>query len=129
MGMGWVQRNRRHGALLAFAAVVLQIALAFGHVHLNPRGLTGESRLATSTQHHRLLAQSLPQPPAQNPGDDDDYCPICASIFLASTSFTPAPPMLPMPVGFQRVEYSFDYARSLAPSQRLAYQSRAPPAA
>jgi hypothetical protein len=127
-GMGWVQRHRRHGALLALGALVLQIVLTLGHVHLNPHGLTGDSRVATSAQHQHMFAQRLPQRPEQNPGDDDDYCVICASIFLASTSFTPAPPMLPMPVGFQPVEYSFDYARSVAGPQRLAFRSRAPPA-
>jgi hypothetical protein len=129
MGMGWVQRNKRHGALLAFAAVVLQIALAFGHVHLNARWLTGESRLATAAQHHGSLAQSLPQPPAQNPGDDDDYCPICASIFLASSASAPAPPQLLVPANLQRVEHSFDAARPLTEPRRLAFRSRAPPVA
>ena len=126
--MGWVQRHRRHGALLALGALALQVVLAFGHVHLNPRRLTSNSRLAISAQHHRLLAQPLPQRPAQNPGDDDDYCGICASIFLASTSFMPAPPALPVPVGAEWIRYSLDNTRSVAVTRRFAFRSRAPPA-
>ncbi|MFZ2081011.1 MAG: hypothetical protein WAV38_31050 [Xanthobacteraceae bacterium] len=123
--MGWVQRHRRHGAQLALGALVLQIVLAFGHVHLNPRGLTSE----TSARHRHVLAQQLPQRPAQNPGDDDDYCAICASIVLASSAFAPAPPQLLVPANFQRVEHCFNAARPLAESLRLAFRSRAPPVA
>ena len=35
MGMGWVCRHRRHGAVLALIALALQIVVAFGHVHLH----------------------------------------------------------------------------------------------
>ena len=126
--MNFVHRHKRRGALLALAALALQITLAFSHVHLNDlhlRGVTGGSRatiLAT-------LAQTSPQAPAQN-SDNDDYCAICASIFLVSNSFTPAPPVLPVPVGFERIEHSFDHAHGCTePRRRLAFQSRAPPAA
>ena len=129
--MGWVQRHRRHGALLALAALALQITLAFGHVHLNVhlRGSAGDWRPAMAATHRPALAQASPQRPAQNPSDGDDYCAICASIFLASTSFTPAPPQLLVPIGFQRIEHSFDSARDCAEPRRFAFQSRAPPAA
>jgi len=135
--MGWVHRHKRHGALLALAALALQIALAFGHVHLNNaypsnlnlRASAGGSRAAITAQHHNVLAKASPQAPAQTPADDDDYCAICASIFLASTSFTPAPPALPVPVGFHRIEHSFDNTQCCAEPRRFAFQSRAPPAA
>jgi hypothetical protein len=127
--MGWIHRHKRQGAMLALAALALQIVLAFGHVHLNQRRLTGDSQVAIAAQHHGALARASSQGPAQSPGDDDDYCAICASIFLASTSFTPAPPALPVPVGFQRIEHSFDNARGLAEPRLFAFQSRAPPPA
>lgn len=127
--MNFVHRHKRCGALLALAALTLQITLAFGHVHLNNlhlRGVAGGSRGTTLA----TLAQTSPQAPAQNSNDDDDYCAICASIFLVSNSFTPTPPVLPVPVGFQRIEHSFDIAHGCTePRRRLAFQSRAPPAA
>jgi hypothetical protein len=125
LGMGWVVRHKRHGSVLALIALALQIVLAFDHVHLHGVGQNSPA----ATMQHSAMAQTAPQTPAQNPADDNDYCAVCASIFLASSSFAPAPPQLPMPTGFQRVEHSFNAARPLAESLRLAFRSRAPPVA
>jgi hypothetical protein len=124
--MGWVHRHKRHGALFALAALVLQIAVSFGHVHID--GLVRPSH-ALATSHQTVVAQSSQQTPPQNPGDDDDgYCAICASIFLVSTSFVSEPPRLPVPDVFQRIEQSFSAAHGLILPLRFAFQSRAPPA-
>ena len=123
--MGWVHRHKHRGAVLALIALALQIALTFGHVHL--RGLAGGSHAVIAGQ--ASLAHPPLQAPAQSPSDDDDYCAICASIFLASSAFAPAPPQLLVPANFQRVEHCFNAARPLAESLRLAFRSRAPPVA
>jgi hypothetical protein len=123
--MGRVGRHKRHGSVLALIALALQIVLAFDHVHLH--GLAQNSPAATTQ--HTAMAQTVPQTPAQNPADDNDYCAVCASILLASSSFAPAPPQLPMPTGFQRVEHSFNAGHALAERQRPGFRSRAPPAA
>jgi hypothetical protein len=123
--VSWVCRHKRHGAVLALIALALQIVLTFGHVHL--RGLAGDSHAAIAQLVR--LADTLQQTPAQIPADNDDYCAICASIFLASSAFAPAPPQLLVPVNFQRVEHYFNAARPLAESLRLAFRSRAPPVA
>ena len=121
--MGWVQHHRRHGAVLALIAVALQIALAFGHVHLHGQN----SRIAIT--HTAALAQTKSHGPAQIPTDNDDYCAVCASIFLASTALASAPPQLPLPAKFERVEHLFNVAAALARRQHLAFRSRAPPVA
>ena len=130
--MNFVHRHKRRGALLALAALALQFTLAFGHVHLNDlhlRGATSDSPRASIAPRYATFAQISPQAPAQN-SNDDDYCAICASIFLVSSSFTPAPLALPVPVDFQRIEHSFGDAHGCTePRRRLAFQSRAPPAA
>jgi hypothetical protein len=123
--MGWVCRHRRHGAVLALIALALQIALAFGHVHLHA---LAQNPQATSPQ-RVTLADAKSHAPAQSPADNDDYCAICASIFLASSGFAPAAPQLLVPANFQRVEHSLKSARFLADSLRLAFRSRAPPTA
>jgi hypothetical protein len=123
--MGWVHRHKHHGAVLALIALALQIALTFGHVHL--RGLAGGS--------HGLIAQQVRlalvpgQLPAQHPGDADDYCAICASIFLASSAFAASPPQLVVPANFRRIEHPLDAASPVIQPLRLAFRSRAPPVA
>jgi hypothetical protein len=123
LGMGWIDRHKRHGIVLALLALALQMVVAFGHVHL--RGLTQQ---ATATIAQRNAAQANSQTP-QIPGDNDDYCAVCASIFLASTGFTPAPPLLPPPAAFARVEHHFNAVAPLGQRQHLAFRSRAPPVA
>jgi len=123
--MGWVHRHKHRGAALALIALALQIALTFGHVHR--RGLSGSSHAPIAEQVR--LANTPQQTPAQSPTDNDDYCAICASIFLASSAFAPAPPPLLVPANFQRIEHYFNAARPLAERPRLAFRSRAPPAA
>ena len=126
--MGWVHRHKRHGALFALAALVLQIAVSFGHVHLN--GVVRAAPHATvAGAQQTTLAQASGQGPAQNSGDDDDYCAICASIFLVATSFVSEPPKLPVPTGFAMIRHSVTAAHGIAEPRRFAFQSRAPPAA
>ncbi len=97
--MGWVRFHRRYGAWPGLAALVLQLVLSFGHIHVGNvhianvhffGGAARASGVTAANSHH--LAQTPRKSPAQNSGDDDDYCAICASIFLASTSFVAEPP-------------------------------------
>ena len=41
----------------------------------------------------------------RSPGHPDDYCAICATIFLLSSSFVAAAPQLPLPVASEPVEH------------------------
>lgn len=123
--MGWVHRYRRCGAYLALAALWLQIAISFGHVDLD--GAVIGDHVALGASHKIVVAAKTPQQtPAQN--NDDGYCPICASIFLVSTSFVSTAPTLPVPDGFQGMVHSVAVAHGISPPLRLAFRSRAPPA-
>jgi hypothetical protein len=135
--MGWVRCHKRYGGFLALAALALQIVLAFGHVHpvhvhvgkANLDGIGSAAAHRAVAPETAAVAQSSRQMPAQNPGDDDDYCAICASIYLASTSLISQPPLLPLPVEFERVVRVFDTADGIVATRRVAFQSRAPPTA
>ena len=122
LGMGWIDRHRQCGVVLALIALALQMVIAFDHVHL--RGLAQPASAATA---QRTVAHTRSQAPAPTPVDNDDYCAICASIFLASSAFASAPPQLLVPANFERVEHGFNAARPLAEPLRLAFRSRAPP--
>jgi hypothetical protein len=135
--MGWVRFHRRYGAWPGLAALVLQLVLSFGHIHVGNLHIGNvhfdsaarAASVAAATSHHVAAAQSPQKVPAQNSGDDDDYCAICASIFLASTSFVAEPPKLPVPAGFERIALIFSAEQGVSVQRRTFFQSRAPPAA
>jgi Protein of unknown function (DUF2946) len=123
---------QRSGVYLALAALVLQFALSFGHIHahdiLGPNAAYSSFRPAAGWYKPAKLEASKQHP--WKPADDDDYCPICLSTFLLGVSFVPdAPqPLLPLPFAEidRRVATAFD---GLVQSQRGPFQSRAPPLA
>jgi hypothetical protein len=110
-------------------ALAIQIVLSFGHVHLSPH--RAPPAFAALGMHGAVAVQASRQGPAQSPSDDtDDYCAICATIFLASTSFVSPAPVLPAPASFERVVHSVSVAFGLViEPRRVAFQSRAPPLA
>jgi hypothetical protein len=125
--MGWAYRYRQHGACLALLALALQIVLSFGHVDLG--GIVGSTHLSLTGKQNTTVTQA-PQPgPAQTGGDDDGYCPICASIFLVSNSFVSEAPKLLVPDGFERTIHSISIDRAISTPRSIVFRSRAPPAA
>jgi len=120
-----VRTNTRWGTWLALAAMTLQLALSFGHIHLEK--LTNGSAIASAAASKTPSSEHNPK---QHPANEaDDFCAICATIHLASTSFLPDAPLLPMPLASQTIEH-FGYFTFIAvPPQRAAFQSRAPPLA
>jgi len=122
--MRWLH-NRRFGSCLALAALALQLVMSFGHVHLD-----GVHHTYPTLALSRSGAQAS-QLPAPQPGNDadDDYCAICATIFLAANSFLPPAPELPVPFVSQTIEHFDRVAGFLIAPQRLPFQSRAPPLA
>lgn len=126
--MGWVRRHNRLGARLALAALALQMALAFGHVHFD-RLERAALAVAGAPHGHSVIVQASRQGPPQTLADDDDYCAICASISLASNSFIALAPQLPLPDDFTRAVHDYGIAFGFIAPQRVPFQSRAPPAA
>ena len=119
--MGWVHRNRRFGSWLALAALTLQLVISFGHVHL------GRCPLASATA---TVGNAKTACPAQHSSDNaDDYCAICAVIHLASASFLPDAPQVPIPFACRTVEHLSCGAFAFIARQRTSFQSRAPPLA
>jgi Protein of unknown function (DUF2946) len=123
--MRWVRGNRRWSTWIALAAITLQLALSFGHVHLD--------KLASSSAIASVAASKAPasqQNPVQHPADEaDDYCAICATIHLASSSFLPDAPLLPVPFASRTIEHFGHINFIFVSPQRAAFQSRAPPLA
>src|SRR5262249_10721194 len=102
----------------------LQLVLSFGHTH--PGKIAGGFPGATAGAH----AQAARPIPAPQPADDaDDYCAICASIYLAASSFAPEAPRLPVPTASCAVEHVDCIAAVFIAPRRAPFQSRAPPLA
>jgi hypothetical protein len=122
--MRWVRDVRRFAGCLALAALALQLVLSFGHVHLDGvhPASHGTTVAGASTQSQQL--------PAQQPGSDgDDYCVICATIYLATNSFIPQAPQLPVLLASRRIEHVDRVAIVFVAPRRSPFQSRAPPLA
>jgi hypothetical protein len=115
----------RLGSWLAQCALAFQLVLSFGHIHLDGVHGTFPKAKARFTAHVQPLR-------AQQPGDDDDdgYCPICATIYLAANSFLPQPPTLPAQFASRPIE-RVDRAPSavIVAARGPPFQSRAPPLA
>jgi hypothetical protein len=114
---------RRFGSFLGLAALALQLVLSFGHVHrhdlVGPAGFSSAGAATTGQSAGQLSDDGA-----------DEYCAICASIFLASTSFVPEPPQLPLPILFEGIDCVIDVASVVVVEPRRApFQSRAPPLA
>jgi len=121
--MSWVNRKRRFGCHLALVGLALQLILSFGHVHLD--GLSGGSaavRAATA-----IVPGSQPSPAHHPTNDAGDYCAICATIHLTSTSSLSYGPQLAAPFVAQAIEHFDQVAFLFVAPRRTAFQSRAPP--
>ena len=122
--MRWVRDVRRFAGCLALAALALRLVLSFGHVHLDGvhPASHGTTVAGASTQSQQL--------PAHQPGSDgDDYCVICATIYLTANSFVPQAPQLPALFGFRLIEHVDRIAIIFVAPRRTPFQSRAPPLA
>ncbi|MGJ5141988.1 DUF2946 family protein [Bradyrhizobium oligotrophicum] len=123
--MSWFRANIRDVSRLALFALVLQFALAFGHVHwLSAQALDG-GRLTTAQAHTGSSPAS--QDPDQQPSADG--CAICAVMAMAqSILLSPAPVLTPPEAVAFRLPDAIT-ATVAAVVVDTAFQPRAPPTA
>ena len=124
--MRWIGRtNRRWSTWLALAAMALQLVLSFGHIHLEK--LANGPVIASVTTSKAPPSQ---QNPTQRPANEaEDFCAICTTIHLASSSFLPDAPLLPVAFTSGRIEHFGSFNFIFISQQYAAFQSRAPPLA
>jgi hypothetical protein len=127
--MGWVNRHKRNGAWLALAALALQLALSFGHMHRDDLGLPP---LPAADQ--TLVAFGTAPAPAAPAGQDhhpasDDHCAICASMALIATATPSLPPVLIVPMPIPHVWRAQTASTEVAARFALSFQARGPPGA
>jgi hypothetical protein len=115
-------RLRRIGtAGLGLFALLLQLFLSFGHVHV--RGplvptLAGLEVGKSTTPGQQQIPSGLP----------DDDCPICAAMHVAASGLLPAPPSVAAPADFAQVSHqAFIEEFTLGVRRHTLFQTRAPP--
>ncbi len=126
--MRWFRRNRRSGGAVALAALTLQLALAFAHVHAvgparSELGLAGKLLASKS-------AEAIVQAPSKGngPHQSELNCDICATINLAGTAPPPPPPpeIVP-PRVVSTAPFSAPDDNAFGVRRYVLAQSRAPP--
>ena len=127
--MRWFRSRSRLGAYLALFALALQLAVSFGHVHLE--------RIAPVSAGASALAGAPPSTDdlnaASNPAGRehraDDRCPICTLIQLAGALVPAEMPSLPLPTVFGRLRLELAAEFDLTASHAALFRARAPPTA
>jgi hypothetical protein len=121
--MRWFRVRGRLAAYVALFALLSQLVLSFGHVHLAHADSPGIAVAATGAGGHK----STPQQPGTD--HDDDYCAVCAIIALLTGAQVAAAPAIPVPAVLAVADNPIAAAATHIGSQRGAFRSRAPPSA
>jgi hypothetical protein len=120
MSMRW-WRTRRKGLIgLGLFALLLQVCLSFGHLHVRD-SLTRQALLATEAVGKAPASDSNGLP-------SDDECPICRAIFMTASGLPPAPPAITTAAHFSFITHqAFVEQRNFSSPRHFLFQTRAPP--
>jgi hypothetical protein len=127
--MSWFRLRSRSGSCLALFALAFQLAVSFGHVHLEH--IAPVSRGASALAGALPSANDLTAPanPAGREDLADDCCPICTLIHHAGALVPAEMPSLPLPTVFGRLWLEAALEFDLPASQGALFRARAPPIA
>jgi hypothetical protein len=127
--MRWLRSRKRAGSYLALFALAFQLAVSFGHVHLER--IAPLSAPVSALAGAQIPAADLNAPSNPTGREDlaDDCCPICTLIHLAGALVPAEMPLLALPtvVGRLRLELAAEF--DLTPSHAALFRARAPPIA
>jgi hypothetical protein len=122
------QSRRRIAAAVGLLAMLLQLCVSFGHVHVS--NLARADLARTMSLHPSGCAARSDCSRHIPPGLPDDDCPICAAIHMAATGVPPTPPAIAIPAGFvAHIQRPFTVTLHLAARRPSPFQTRAPPLA
>ena len=137
--MKWFRSNIRHGSRLALFALVLQLALSFGHFHgsvAQAAPAIGSAALQTGVYDANGLPATTaddqsaqPQPTTDHDSGQQpvDSCAICAVMAMANNLLYATPPLLLLPQAVEFLYQTTDAEFVHLNSARVAFQPRAPP--
>jgi hypothetical protein len=127
--MRWLRLRSRSGSHLALFALAFQLAVSFGHVHLERMAPLSAGASALAHAQPSTADLNAPSNPAGREDLADDCCPICTLIHLAGALVPAEMPLLALPtvVGRLRLELAAEF--DLTPSHAALFRARAPPIA
>ena len=129
--MRWFRSRKRAGSYLALFALAFQLAVSFGHVHLEHFTPPSAGTDASALAHAQPPADNLnaPSNPTGREGLADDHCPICTLIHLAGALVPAEMPSLPLPTVAGRLRLELAAEFDLTASDAALFRARAPPIA
>jgi hypothetical protein len=122
--MRWFRSNVRSGAWFALAAMALQLALTFGHLHLRIAS-AASAQLAAKATITLPDGSSLPTKPRLV----DENCAVCTLIQMAGAAALVAAAWLLLPALFASTLFTIRDEHELAASPPRHFQARGPPIA
>jgi hypothetical protein len=129
--MRWFRTRSRGVSCLTLFALVLQLALSFGHIHV--KDVLGEPHSSAPAEAATLALLSEEQPTSA-PGTggshhEDEYCAIYAINGLIGCAQHAEAPALLMPLRIGRARHTLGYETPLTELHHTLFQARAPPIA
>ncbi len=129
--MRWFRSHSKGGACAALLGLALQLALSFGHIHLEHVLDEGHSSTAASPVAASLDGGGAGAIPAdrETPVHENEYCPIYAINSLIGSAAHIEPPALLLPLSVIGVRFPAARGFELAQSRHILQRARAPPIA
>jgi hypothetical protein len=117
--MNWFRTKLKRGATLALMALAINLALAFGHCHVDD----GRSRQAAIAALNSGVSDDGNIPIT----DDDDGCAICKAVAALGSALAATPPALPLIVTFARLDLTPMTELAVRQFARADARARGPP--
>jgi hypothetical protein len=122
--MRWFRSNLRHGSWLAFVALAINLALSFGHVHVE--GRRGEV-VSAGVLLTALGDRAGGGERSKHPGHPDDFCPICMAGSALGTGLGSAAPSVLVAFSHVTLDRTFATVLAVLPPPHIGFRSRGPP--
>jgi hypothetical protein len=114
---------------VALLALAFQLAVSFGHVHLDHIVPPAVDATAVDGTQGSDDGVTTPSNPAGRKNVADDICQICTLIHLAAALVPAETPPLPLPNNFGSERHEAAAAFGLTAAQGALFRARAPPLA
>ena|SRR5579864_10054 len=125
--MSWFRSNRCSVVWLALFALTCQFVLAFGHMHLGKTTAGSDSFAIAADIGNSSADASSSAPPKKPAGLADVFCPVCASISMASALVAPTAPAVAPPIYAVRHLRWSSATVDVAALDHLLFEARGPP--